>query len=244
MIGQLGPVTSDGKPIFLPQLFPGDVIPLFLGCADDPITGIRFGGTRFAVATSLAEDVVVEWQFIEWVYLAGGNVWATGQDVNDWISYEMSAPATVGTSNPGAGGFNKVTVAAGVNLYVPAVNGNWDLNLTEKLNANVGFTKVVPVPSEDVEGNGTGFFDWSADTEVVTLNIEQKGHFNLFDVEIKLAKHVQKVPLLGGHVDFTVPATKPKRILAHWKNKAIIHNDSAKLLKVAWYQYGARKKAT
>ena len=237
----LGPLTSDGKPILLINLFPGDVSVNYAGVGDDITNGVRGSGQLLQASTALVEDLVTEWQFKEWVYLAGGIAHHKNANFGDWITYELYAPATVGTSNPGAGAYAKQAVGGGLSRFKPQANGDWDLNLTEKLNANVGFTKVVPVPNE----GGTGYFDWDDETETVTANADGKGSFDLFDAALPLGKFITKVPLLNsGTIDFTVPAVKPKKILAHWKHKLTLHHVVVAQTDLVWMLFTARKKTT
>ena len=231
------PQTSDGKPIVLPQLLRGDILACFAGKCDDIVNGTRWGGNSFCIESTVAEDKTVEIQFLEWVYLVGGEGFYKGAVIGDYADMTMTAPATAGTNNPGAGAYNKVDVG-GFNIFVPApgVDGDWDLDLEETLNANVGFSKVVPVPSAD----GTGWFDWSED-ETVTFNATQTGGFNLFDAAIPLTHFVIENPLMGDNkLSLLVPATKPKRVLPHWTMTVKLHNSTAKDLDLCWYFYLGR----
>jgi len=238
------PRTSDGKRIFLMNMFPGDVTSFHVGCSDDIENGKRFEGPLFRISTNEAGESPFEFQFMEWIYLAGGEMFAVGAGIGDRLSYEVYAPATEGVSDPGDGAFDKVEVVpgSGLNTFVPNPNGtgDWDLDLSEPLNGNVGFSKVVPVPALD----GDGFFDWDGCTEQVTLNPLQKGGYHLLDFPKTLARFVQKVPLTKGEVQLTKSGIKPKKILAQWKHKVTINNATAKQLDIEWYVYGARRDVT
>jgi hypothetical protein len=238
----LQPFTDDGKPISLVNAFPGDVNVNFCGVGDDIAGGVRFAGQLFMSATALVEDKVTEWQHMEWVYMAGGALTFSGAKFGDHVSYEVFAPATAGTSVPATGQYAKQAIGGGASRFIPQVNGLWDLDLAEKLNANVGFTKVVLIPSE----TGTGYFDWNDETEVVTQNADGKGKFNLLDVPVTLSKFVSKVPLIGpsGIVNLMPGELKPKKILAHWKHKITLHHAVTDTLELGWFLYTARKKTT
>ena len=130
--------------------------------------------------------------------------------------------------------YGYLTLPDNVNMFIPnaTVEGDWDLNLAEPLNANVDFTKAVPVPA----AVGTGFFDYDISSNTLSFNAEQTGGYNLFDVPLPISKHVNEVPLLGeGKGCTTVPAVKPAMCLPHWKFKATLHHGpGTHLLQVVW----------
>ena len=232
------PKSDDGKIYVAPNIFPIGVLTNFCGVSDDIENGIAGGGDLLLLASSSAGETNKYFRYIEWTYLAGGHVMFTGADFGDWCSFLVYCPPTDGASNPGNGMYNKYPVKSGVNMYIPANgDGNWDLNLKEKENPNVRFTKVKPVPA-----TGTGFFDWDENTEDVTLNPSGNGGYNLFDVAIPLSEFVSKIPLLGDDsISLIVPAIKPIRILAHWGYKVTLYNSSNKYLKLAALFYRAKQ---
>jgi hypothetical protein len=240
-----GPYTSDGKPIFSAAMFRGDVEVAHPGRGDDIANGKRWKGQEFKHSTSDAGVTPIAFQFMEWVYIGGGNINFVGADVGDWLFYELRAPssAPAETSNPGSGAYAKLDIGGGIHIYcTPGTPGagaaDWDLDLAAKLNANVGFTKVVPVPSP-----GKGFFNWNSDDESVSYQADGEGDFNLIDAEIQLVSFAPYVQILGDNEEsLTVPAAyKGKRLLPHWLHKVHIHNDSAKSLKVVWRLFLTRK---
>jgi len=245
------PQTSDGKPIFLANMFPGNVLSNHPGTADDITNGVRFGGDLFLLSQGSQGDTYREFQFLEWVYIAGGGIQWLNAEPGDWIDYRIYAPASPATSAPGSGSYMKYEVIPGINMFIPQPSGGWGLNLVEKLNANVNITKVTPVPAVDEDsGNPNGFFDWDPDTGAVTLNVEQKGYYNLFDSPMPLSRYVPRyamlTPSFGPANLFTVPAVKPKKILPHWTHRVTIHreNSSANTLYVAWGLYVGREDTT
>lgn len=234
-----GPRSSDDRPIVLPASFRGDVHVLYPGRADDVASGVRFGGVPFT-ATAIAEGdhPVISWGFIEWVYLTGGFVsWINGRP-GDWFDFRVVAPATTGIANAGAGAFNLAPSGMpGANVFVPAPDaaGSHDLDLDERLNKSVGFSKVVPVPST----TGAGFFDWDPDTEIVTVNTAQTGGFHLFDVEIPIRRFCAELPIVRGEGERNLSPgnIKAKRLLPHWSHRVVIHDDDhdpAAPLSVCW----------
>jgi len=235
------PRFSDGKPHYVPDIFPSGMVSNYTGVSDDVSNGVKFAGTEFSKAYVMGGSDSIEFQFIEWSYLAGGMVFYDGGKPGDKVSFSIYAPATVGTSNPGAGNYLKYEIAPNTHVYIPYPNGGWDLDLSEKLNGNVTFTKVVPVPAP---GNNTGWFDWDPDTETVSINVTGKGGYNLIDQPISLATFVSKIPLIGnGEVPLVIPAVKPMRVLAHWIHKVVIVNNSDKALDVGWILYLGKKNA-
>ncbi len=237
---QRTPLTSDGKPIHLSNMFPGNVNINYPGEGDDITNGTLRGGAAFEYNGSSVGSTDIEWQFKDWRYMAGGELIYTGADLGDYISYRNYAPATSGTSvTAGTGDHAKIDTGLGFNMWAPAGtpgagSADWDIDLTETLNENVDFSKVVPVPSDDQ----TGLYDWDPDTEAVTINEDGKGKFDLFDAEIQLTEFVSKARMLGTNgITLTVPAIKPKRILPHWKHKVTIYQAGTHTLKACWFLY-------
>ena len=162
-----------------------------VGVGDDIANGTRLGGTAFAIDESTSGNHDVTWQFKDTVYVLGGVCESTDADADDVISFGIKAPATAATSNPGAGAYGKQTIsAAGARYTVGA--GDYDLNLTEMLNANVCFTKVVPVPNPA----GTGYFDYDPLTCAVTANAGATGGYDLLDHAVELSTFVAQIPVL------------------------------------------------
>jgi hypothetical protein len=235
------PVTDDGKQIFLPSLLEQDEIPNFTGAGDDIANGARFNGNKFQIHSVTIEDKAVEASFTEWLSILGGYVIYNGAVIGDYICADTYSPANVGTSNPGAGAYRKQIVGAGRYMYIPQVNGDWDLNLTEKWNANVPYTKLSPVPVR----SGVGFFDLDFDTYALTVKPDGTGGFNLFDFELRVNRFMNQIPMLGTRQnDFIVSTARPKYILPQWRTVVTVHNSTEKTLDVVWSLYIARRNTT
>jgi len=240
------PSTSDGKPIFLPCLFPGNVYLYPTGAGDNVTNQTRGDGQSFVVKCTAEQDYNVEFQFIDWVYLAGGGIkWKNGED-GDWVSLLIYAPATPVTPNgSNTGNCNLVDPGVGAAiLIVPAAgNGAYDVDLED----------AVPVPAytEDEEGVQTpnGFYTWSApDTGsgVISASVPQVSPYNLFAVAIDLVRFANRLQLEGTEIqDLTIPAVKPKKILPQWKFKVTAHHAAGTSnLEVQWWLSTARTKTT
>ena len=241
-----GPRTSDNKPIVIASQFNGSVRPVFSGVGDNIASGVRFDGELFQMESDRGGGEVrtQDWQHMEWLYIAGGMVAPVGGTLGDWFTYEIVAPASPATSNPGAGAYDKADIGGGVNVFVPngTITGDWDLDISAKLNANVGFSAVVPVPSS----TQTGAFDWDPSTELVTPNLAGQGLFNLFDAEIHLVTFAAKLPVGDLCTDLRLNTVKPKRLLAHWIHRVtwnitnpVAPNNVKKSM--SWILLGARE---
>jgi hypothetical protein len=231
---QKGPQAADGKLYVSPDMWPLGTLTNFCGAADDVANGVE--GTDFlGIESTVQEDKTKALQFIAPSYLAGGHIQYKGAVLGDHISFSTVVPGTVGTDvGAGQGAYAKSPIGGGLSVFVPYPGGGWNLDLAEKENANVAFTKVRPVPSP---GNA-GFFDWNPVTGVVTVNAAQKGGFNLIDGDLMINELVCKVGIIGDdHFPLTVPAVRPVRLLPHWKFVMTLHNSTAKTLQVAAMLY-------
>jgi hypothetical protein len=240
MTGRPAPATHDGKPIFLPNLFPGGVYLYITGAGDGANT---YGdGNLCQISSDAAGTTTAETQFKDWVYIAGGGIMFTGGVLGDHISLELYAPATPVTVNSnGTGNCNLVEVvpSSGLHIILPSAGaGTHDVDLAQ----------AAPVPAADeVDGGlGHGYFNWSAPDQgkgTLTPNTQAQGIYNLYTFPISLVRFTNKFPLLGDHfVDITVPAVKPKKILPQWKCRVTVVNSGHTGLRVAWYFMTARTK--
>jgi hypothetical protein len=228
------PRAADGKLYVSPDMWPLGTLTNFSGAADDVANGVE-GADFLGLESTQIEDKTKTLQFIVPSYLAGGHVQYKGAVLGDHVSFKTLVPGTVGTDvGVGQGSYAKSAIGGGINVFVPYPGGGWDLNLTEKENANVVFTKVRPVPSPGSEG----FFDWNPMTGVVTVNAAQKGGFNLLDADIVINELVTKVGIIGDdHFPLTVPAVRPVRLLPQWKFVVTLHNSTAKTLQLGAMLY-------
>jgi hypothetical protein len=233
------PKTSDGKPIFLPNLFPGDVEVNFAGAGDSAT--VRGDGSAFMCSQPTEGDASVTWSFKDWVYVAGGEISHRGCRLGDHISFKVTAPATVATAAAGDGNANKVAVGGGLNVIVPAAgDGAW----------NVAEADRVPIPAYNAEGVATGYWTWNEPDEgkgVVAAGAPGTSSYNLFDQPLDLIRWATKLHLLGdGQIDLKLSSVKPKKLLPHWTCHVDLHGDGASgaLNEVTWLLFTARRKTT
>lgn len=187
--------SADGLPTSAINRFPFGYTVFPVGQADDIVNG-TFGGGN---AIYLDKDTLtINYQMLNCWYAIGGiATWGADTQIRDTFTATLIAPATVGTNGSGFD-YTKAPTGAGFNVYVPvaAGTGDWDLDLTPTF-ASKQLLNVTLVP---VAGN-TGFFDIHKPTNVVTINANQMGGYNLYDADIPLfmfARHLWGRP--GGGV--------------------------------------------
>lgn len=239
------PMTKDGRVINMPSIF-GDALDIyFSGRGDDITNNTKLRGTRLDLIQEGAGTNSLTWQYNNRMWIAGGILIYEGASFGDWIRYQVYAPATVGTANEGAGVYDKYEIAEGSGLYTyvpnPTQEGGWDLNLTEKLNSNVCFTKVVPIPMTN------GFFDYDYDSDCgdVALNVNQTGNTCLFAFDFVLIEIVNDVGILGSRsLQFALPASWGAKVLQpHWKHTVTINHEGTGDLKTTWHLVPGRDGA-
>lgn len=213
-------------PELLSNMWPDGIHPSWSTDTDDVANNKRWGGGLVGVKTNNAGNVHAnnnyEWQYIEHIYVGGGMLHAMDGMYGDWCRYEIVAPLTAGTVNGGGtGDYDKAAHSLGGQMFVPNTGaGGWDLDLVEKLNANVAFTKVVPVPNPA----NLGHFDWNHDTEAVTQNANGKGAFDIVDTETIIHRYLADVGIMGSHLHpLSMPNIRPAIALAHWKHRMKVH---------------------
>lgn len=231
---EANPHTADGKPIFLPNLFPGTVTMYITGSGDD-VTNGRGAGPLFGVARNDAGDAIFEWYYNDWIYLAGGGLVFKDADIGDWISLGVFAPKTEVTAAPNNDG--NCNLVNGV-VIVPSYGqpGAYNVDLATAV--------LIPADTDD-DDKGPGYWSWNTpDTGHGTISPGTPGEsqYHLLNVEMLLGRFVNRMPLMGsGILDITVPAIKPKKILPHWRFRVTVHNElGSHNLKVGWYVVGAR----
>jgi hypothetical protein len=236
------PRTSDGKPIHLVNRFPGNVTLYLTGAGDDIAGNKRGEGAQFELDRSTSGNTEHVAQWLDWIYLAGGEVTYSGGAAGCWVSLHLRFPATAVVANAGAGELDLVATGLGFNILIPnpATIGSHDRG-----------TIVTPVPNE----SGQGYWHWDgADTGLGTITPVANpgapdGAFDLFDVQLDAARFANRIPLrhgLGSGAlvkNLNVNEIKPKKILPAWQLVTTIHHaGGANTLVVDWELITARIK--
>lgn len=229
--------TSDGKMVVMPSLFPGGVYFYTTGRGDDVESDPpeRGTGTRFEAHLTSAGASSVTFQFMDWVYLAGGGLSFINCVQGDYISITIVAPAS--TVTPSAGGnTGNCNVVSGV--IVPAAgNGAY----------NVDLTTAVPIPAfNDVTGVSSGYWDWSQpDTGFGTITASStpgSAKWHLLAASRDLVRFINERAMLGSVENIVETFIKPKRILPQWQFRVDITSAGGEGhdAYVAWYVRCAR----
>lgn len=208
--------TSEGLEYFAINRIPAGYTQYHAGIADD-ITNGNFGGGVPLVLD--ASNTTRYFQLLNHWFVIGGRAFWEGGKVDDYIEAEMVAPATTGLTQQ-TGDFDKYALGGGLNMIIPVPEdqGSWDMDLTAKLNANVDILKATPVPSP---GN-QGWFNYDADTNVITPCGSQSGGYNLFDFDVVLHKFCRRCYGFNGHAALESADVIGKKVFNFWKFKFTI----------------------
>jgi hypothetical protein len=235
----LTPRAADGKPFYLPNIFPGEVILNFTGCSDT--ADHRFHGDLFGVQVVGIGEATQTADFLDGFYLAGGHLYWDGGSWGNYIYMELQAPATT-TKAPaiqGQGNCNKVATGYGFNIIVPAAgNGEFDIDVP------------VPVPANDQETNEiNGYWQYSdpwVGKGTVSAGVPGASKYNLYDAGLEIA-HFAKIHtfLASGMLQLMAPAIKPKWILPQWKIVVkAVNTDANKTFRAGYDLMLARRRTT
>jgi len=221
------PMTDgeNGKtPIFQPNIIPAGYFFWGTGAFDD-VAGNKVGeGDQIAwtctVSVTPPNDEVLVGRFMHHVYVLGGHVAAKNADVSDWVTLEIRAPASSPEDRTGTndGNANKVATGLGFNVLVPAPLGDGDWNVDgSDMEAGEINQDLCPVPNT----TGTGFWNWdpnaSPSITPVANPLAPDGSYDLYDVQLPLARQANRYPLMiEGNVT-PVASIKGKKILPHWE---------------------------
>lgn len=229
------PRNLDNKPFMVPVIHHDHDKFIHAGSSDDIANGVRWDGDLFELTRTDSGDTTGTFQYLEWVRIAGAHVTCTGNVAGDHVHGKVYAPSSspAATSNPGAGAYDKYNLGTGMNVFVPngTQTGDWDLDLSSRLNANCNITKVCPVTAED----GDGWFDYDSDSGDVTLNAGQAGGYNLFDFDLDLLRIIPKAPLpFSGYWNLAPANVRPMLLLPHWKLEVILSRTTGGTVSVNW----------
>lgn len=208
--------TPDGREMHAVNRIPSGYTVYPAGSGSDIINGAYQGGSLMKMNQASPDCT---FQFKEPWYAIGGRAYFEDCDMDDLIQAWLVAPPTNGINGAG-GDFTKFPLGGGVNMFVPTPSGagDWSLDLTEKMNANLDFTKCVPVKAAKKDG----FFDYDHMTDTLTVNAEQKGGFNLFDTQTVMFKFCHDCYAKKGdgrESNLETTGVVGKILLPHWKIK-------------------------
>lgn len=178
---QIEPRDSDGTPIVIPYPATNGYRTMFTSKDDN---GQAFNLTFAGPGTQHIDmqyndpvevhDGAVYWYPPFQVSFINGidPVW----DFDDTFSFKAIFPATPAIETPGVGNVEKVAIGDGINMFVPAPQGGWTVDLD----------LAVPVPAESFDASGvlrtTGF--WNCDYITGDVTPGQYGSaFRLLDFE-------------------------------------------------------------
>ena len=203
------------------------------------------GNTPASSAEHWAENdatTYVDFQFNDWVMLAGGAIYHRNADFRDWVKFQFMAPASSASSTPGAGNCARTDIGGGLYIYSPETNGDYTIDVTESDDA-------VPVSNM----TSTGKWDWSKpDTGLGDFtDASSVGDYDMYSFPNTLNTFIQKRPLMdtdtAGSTSYescTIPAIKPKILLPQWVCRVTIckhHESNNNPLQVAAYLTMSRK---
>jgi len=202
-----------------------------LGEGDDVANGARGDGASFEISESTTGDHDVEWQHTQLAYVLGGICHAFDHVEGDVISFGVYAPATAGVSNTGAGDYDKSIVGAGKYRFRPVGEGegDWDLNISETLNGNVGFTKAVPYPNP----YGTGYFNFNPATGALTAAPAGNGGYDVYDHAKELSTFVFRIPVVAV-LDLRDDGVVSTPVLPHYRWRVRYNRASASAFRCCW----------
>lgn len=233
----LDPRAADGKPFYLPNIFPGEVLLNFAGRGDS--NGVRYSGDSFCLSKEGVGTASMNFRFQDGIFLAGGSIMWTGGGFGSYVKMDLFSPATTVVDASGSGNCNLVPTGLGFNIIIPAA-GDGAKNLG---------TTIVPVPANDDETNAqNGFWSYSdpwIGKGTVSAGEPQASKYNLFDAQLPLA-HFTDLPLIlpEGQCQLLLENIKPKWVLPEWFFQVTAYNaHSDKTLNVGWALAVARRKS-
>lgn len=157
----------------------------YMGRGDDLSSSLHGEGEQQFALTCSGSYAEADFYFITdgQVYMRGA---AFGWENCAWgteVSAEMfSSPTELYTAESG----NTYSIDNYHRIYYDMVSG------THSFAGNP-----VPVPALDANSNPVGFWDVSADGLSLSPNTTQSGGYDLYNVEVQVARFVQKIPLYG-----------------------------------------------
>lgn len=220
------PMTTAKTPIYQPNIVPPGYLIYCTGAFDDISGGKRGEGNQLALKKTSAGEAEVTGRFLEHVYILGGGFGFDAGNYDDWVSLEVSSPASAPASTPGIGNANKTSVGP-FNIIIPVTTNDGSHTVDgSTMEAGEINQSLSPVPNATV----TGYWNWDPDAlpsiTPVADPANPDGDYDLFDGVVLLARQANRVPLMvGGQI--VPPTVKGKKILPHWIWKFVLHRENA-----------------
>jgi hypothetical protein len=200
---------DDGRQVVSIGMFPDWMNPSVIGRSDNLSAGTRCNGQKlqFCHSNGSSEVIIIPVRFVDYIQILGADLHVIGANRDDYISFNIVAPATAVTPVNGTGNANLYPIGPGKNLIVPAAgDGYHNVDLTTPLNVNVAgqqgqptlITAATPIPAFNENGTKYGFWDWDRITGAITPNVGQCGNANLLDHEMVLLKYASEVCVFAG----------------------------------------------
>ena len=214
------PRSADGLPTQSLNRIPFGYTIYETGISDDVVAGTYGGGTPLLLDK---DNLTVDFRMANnWFVIGADATWCSKTLIRDYIDAVLMAPATVGTNGAGFD-YTKVATGLGFNVFVPTPPGagDWDIDHTTQLHTGKEFLSVTPVP---VAGN-TGFFDYDKSSCHLVINSEQKGGYNLYDVDLPLFQFGRNLWGMdgGGIKIFKENEVVGKLIYSNWLIRFSLH---------------------
>lgn len=214
-IVSLGKKTIDERDIVAVNRIPEGFTIYWTGVGDDIGNGKYCLGNKLVLKDT---SKTCKLQLINHYYAIGGRVSWSGASIDDNLDALLYATATTAGIEQ-VGDYNKYEVvpSSGLNIIAPVLvgSGTWDIDLTETLNSNVNILKCTPVPNIF----NKGWFDYDTVTNIITRNVSQTGHYDLYDFDVDLFQFLKNgwaKPGIGSETIFETEGVVGKLLLNTW----------------------------
>lgn len=204
------PTSPDGTPLTIPNQFPSNTNLFISGCSDDATLGRAKGPPFIMQGSTTVANNSFSWQYMDCVWLLGGDICYQNAVAGDSISFSIIAPASTVVAN--ALNTGSVDVSNGMIIPNATHTGAYDLGVS------------VPVPASDssIPTRYTGLWDMTLPANqlgagIPVPNTTQTGAYHLITSQQTLVTFVSLMPILGSQLhSLNVPNIRPKQIWPQW----------------------------